>query len=112
MKKANKIKIAETIIFPTVTYESESWRVRKKEKKKIYVFELWAWRRIRVLWTERRTNFSVLEEVKPKRPLEATILQLNLRFFGHVRRAKGSLERDIILRQVAGYRKKGKPRMR
>jgi hypothetical protein len=81
-----KIKIAETIIFPTVTYKSEGCRVRKK----IYAFELWAWRRIlRVPWTERRMNFSVLEEVKPKRPGETTIL-LKLRYFGHVMRAKES----------------------
>jgi hypothetical protein len=112
VKKATKIKIAETIIFPIVTYGSESWTARKKERKKIYAFELWRWRRIlRVPWTERRTNFSVLEEVKPKRSLEATILRLKLCYFGHVMRAKGSLERDIMLGQVAGYRRQGKPRM-
>jgi hypothetical protein len=87
--------------------------VRKEERKKMYAFELWTWRRIlRVPWTERRTTFSVLEEVKPKRSLEATILRLKLRCFGHVMRAKGSLERDIMLGQVAGYRRQGKPRMR
>jgi hypothetical protein len=75
VKKATKIKIAETVIFPTVTYGSESWTVRKKERKKIDAFELWTWRRIvRVPWTETRTDFSVLEEEKPKRSLEATIL--------------------------------------
>jgi hypothetical protein len=110
--KATKIKIAETIIFPTVTYGSESWTVRKKERTKIDAFELWTWRRIlRVPWTEWRTNISVLEEVKPKRSLEATILRLKLRYFGHVMRLKGSLERDIMLGQVAGYRRPGKPRM-
>jgi hypothetical protein len=66
VKKATKINMAETVIFPTVTYGSESWTVRKKERKKSDVFELWTWRRIlRVLWTEKRTNLSVLEEVKP-----------------------------------------------
>jgi hypothetical protein len=113
VKKATKIKIAETIIFPKVTYGSESWTVRKKERKKIDAFELWTWRRIlRVPWTDRRTNFSILEEVKPKRSLKATILRLKLRYFGHVMRAKGSLERDIMLGQVAGYRREGKPRTR
>jgi len=73
------IKIAETVIFPAVTYGSESWTVRKKERKKIDAFELWTWRKIlRVPWTDKRTNFSVLEEVKPKRSLEAAILQLKL----------------------------------
>jgi hypothetical protein len=72
-----KIKIAGTIIFPTVTYGSESWTVRKRERKKIGAFELWTCRRIlRVPWTEKRTKLSVLEEVKPKRSLEATILRL------------------------------------
>jgi hypothetical protein len=113
IRKGTKIKIAETVIFPTVTYGSESRTVRKKERKKIDAFELWTWRRIlRVPWTEKRTNLSVLKEVKPKRSLEATILRLKLRYFGHVMRAKGSLARDIMLGQVAGYRRQGKPRMR
>jgi hypothetical protein len=98
VRKATKIKIAETVIFPAVTYGSESWTVRKKERKKIDAFELWTWRKIlQVPWTEKGTNFSVLEEVKPKRSLEAAILR-------HVMRAEGSLERDIMLGQVAGYR--------
>jgi hypothetical protein len=82
-------------------------------KGKIDAFELWTWRKIlRIPWTEKRTNFSVLEEVKPKRSLEAAILRLHLRYFGHVMRAEGSLGRDIMLGQVAGYRRQGKPRMR
>jgi len=113
VKKATKIKIAEAIIFPTVTYRSKSWTVRKRERKKIDAFELWTWRKIlRVSWTEKRTNLSVLEDVKPKRSLEATILRLKLRNFGHVMRAKRSLELDIMLGQVEGHRKQGKPRMR
>jgi hypothetical protein len=112
VRKATKIKIAGTVIFPAVTYGSESWTVRKKERKKIDAFELWTWRKIlRVPWTEKRTNFSVLEEVKPKRSLEAAILQLKLRYCGHVMTAEGSLELEIMLGQVAGYRKQGKPRM-
>ena len=68
IKKATKIKIAKTIIFPTVTYGSKSWTVRNKERKKIDAFELWMWRRIlRVPWTERKTNVSVLEKVQPKK---------------------------------------------
>jgi len=63
VKKTTKIKIAETVLFPTVTYGSKSWMVRKKERKKIEAFELWMWRRIlRVPWTEKRTNLSVLEK--------------------------------------------------
>jgi hypothetical protein len=71
------------------------------------------WRRIlRVPWTEKRTNFSVLEDVKPKTSLEATILRLKLRYFGHAMKAKRSLELDIMLGQVEGHRKQGKPRIR
>ena len=103
VKKATKIKIAETVIYPIATYESESWTVRKKERKKNYAFEQWTWRKIlRVPCTEKRTNFLVLEEVKPKRSLEAAILRLKLRYFGHVMRAEGSLERDMMLGQEAG----------
>jgi hypothetical protein len=110
---ATKVKIAETMIFPIVTYGSESWTVRKKDRKKIDAFELWTWRRIlRTPWTDRRTNVSILEEVKPKRSLEATILRLKLRYFGHVMRTKGSLERDIMLGQVEGYRRQGQRRLR
>ena len=93
-----KIKIAETIIFPTVTYGSESWTVRKKGRKKIVAFELRMWRRIlRVPWTEKKTNLSVLEDVKPKRSLEATIFRLKLRYFGHVMRAKGHWKGTLCL---------------
>ena len=88
------------------------WEINK-ERQKNDAFELWTWRRIlRFPWTARRTKVSVLEEVQPKRPLEATILRLKLRYFGHVMRAKGSLERDIMLGQSAGHRRQGKPRMR
>jgi len=87
--------------------------VQKKERKKIYAFELWTWRRIlQVPWTEKRTNLSVLEDVKPKRSIEVTILRLKLCYFGHAMRAERSLERDIMLGQVEGQRKQGKPRMR
>jgi hypothetical protein len=90
VKKATEIKIAETIIFPTVTYGSESWKVRKKEKKKIDSFELWTWRRILSSSLDTEENLSVLEDVKPKRSLEATILQLKLHYFGHFTRTKRS----------------------
>jgi hypothetical protein len=84
----------------------------KKERKKIDAFELRTWRRILwVPWTDERTNTSVLEEVQPKRQLEATILRLKLRYFGHVMTAKGLLQRDIMLGEVAGHRTQGKSRM-
>jgi hypothetical protein len=87
-----------SLSIPTVTYGSESWTVRKKERRKIDAFELWTWRRIlRVPWTEKRTNLSVLEDVEPKRSLEATILRLKLRYFGHVMRAKGHWNGTLCL---------------
>ena len=87
--------------------------MRKKDRKKIDAFELWTWRRIlRTPWTDRRTNLPILEEVKPKRSLEATIMRLKLCYFGHVMRTKGSLERDIMLGQVDGRRRQGRPRLR
>jgi hypothetical protein len=112
MMVATKVKIAETMIFPVVSYGSESWMVRK-DRKKTDAFELWTWRRIlRTPQTDRRTNVSILEEVKPKRSLEATILRLKLRYFGHVMRTKGSLEWGIMLGQVEGCRRQGRPRLR
>jgi hypothetical protein len=112
VKKTTKIKIAESILFPTVTYGSESWTVRKRERKIIDAFELWTWRRILLVpWTEKRTNFSILENMKPKRSLEATILRfLKLLYFGHVMRTKRSLERDIMLGKIDGHMKLGKHR--
>jgi hypothetical protein len=96
VKKATKIKIAETMIVPTVTYGTKSWTVKNRERKQIDAFELWTWRRISpVPWTEGRTNLSVLDEVKPKSSLEATILQLRLLYFHHIMTAEGSLEQDI-----------------
>ena len=86
-----KSKIVETMRFPIVTYGSESWTARKKKRKKIDAFELWTWRRmLRTPWTDRRTNASIIDEVKPKRSLEATITQLKLRYFGHVMRTNGT----------------------
>jgi len=108
-----KSKIVETMIFPIVTYGSKSWTVRKKERKKIDAFEQWTWRRmLRTPWTDRRTNASIIDEVKPKRSLEATITQLKLRYFGRVMRTNGTLERDIMIGQVDGCRRQGRPRLR
>ena len=108
-----KSKIVETTIFPIVTYGSESWTVRKKERRKIDAFELWTRRRmLQTPWTDRRTNASIIDEVKLKRSLEATITQLKLWYFGHVMRTNGTLERDIMIGQVDRCRRQGRPRLR
>jgi hypothetical protein len=96
VKKDTKIKIAETVIFPAVTYGSESWTVRKRKGKKLMSLSY-----------GRGEEFY---EFRGHR--KATILRLKLRYFGHVLRAEGSLERDIMFGQVAGYRRQGKRRMR
>jgi hypothetical protein len=107
-----KSKIVETMIFPIVTYGSETWTLRKKKRKKINAFELWTWKKmLQTPWTERRTNASVIDEVKPKRSLETKMTQLKLRYFGHMRTI-GTLERDMMIGQVYGSRRQGRPRLR
>jgi hypothetical protein len=108
-----KSKIVKTMIFPIVTYGSESWMVRKKETKKIDAFELWTWiRMLRTTWTDRRTNASIIDGVKPKRSSVATITRLKLWYFGHVMRTNGTLGRDIMIGQVDGSRRQGRPHLR
>jgi len=108
VKKATNIKIAETIIFPTVTYGCDSWTVRKKERKKLMLLSYGREEEFYEFPGQRRKQ----EDVKPKGSLKATILRLKLRYFGHVVRTERSLERDIMLGHVEGHRKYGKPRMR
>ena len=109
---ATKVKLVETLVFPITLYGAESWTLRKRDRKKIDSFELWCWRRIlRIPWTARRSNISVLSEVKPSRPLQAVILEASLRFFGHVARRPTSLERDIMLGRMEGQRRRGRPRI-
>jgi hypothetical protein len=105
VKKTTKIKIAVNIIsyFRQLHTEARAGQCGKKKGKKIDAFELWTWRRIlRVPWTEKRTNLSVLEEVKPKRSLEEAIFRLKLHYVGNVTKTKRPLERDIMLGKVAG----------
>jgi hypothetical protein len=86
---------------------------RLERRKKIDAFELWTWRRmLRTPWTDRRMNASIIDEVKPKKSLEATITQLKLRYFGHVMKTNGTLERDIMIGQVEVFRRQGRPRLR
>ena len=95
-----------------MTYGCESWTLRKKEWKKIEAFEMWVWRRmLGVPWTARKTNVSILEQIKPELSLEATICRLKLTYFGHVMRKNG-LEKQLMLGKIEGVRGRGKPRMR
>ena len=94
-------------------YECESWTIRKAERQRIDAFELWCWRRLlRVPWTARRSNQSMLKEISPGCSLEGTMLKLKLQYFGHLMRRVASLEKTLMLRRIRGRRRRGRQRMR
>ena len=93
--------------------DCESWTVKKAEHRRIDAFELWCWRRLlRVPWTARRSNQSILKEISPGRSLEGLILKLKLQFFGHLTRRADSFERTLMLGKIEGRRRRGQQRMR
>ena len=101
------------MVFPVVMYGCESWTVKKAECQRIGAFELWCWRRLlRVPWTERRSNRSILREISPGCSLEALMLKLKLQYFGHVMRRADSLEKTLMLGGIGGRRRRGQQRMR
>ena len=105
-----KIRITEALVFPVVTYGSETWVIRKAEMKKIEAFELWVWRRLlRVPWTSRRTNEWVLGQIKTERSLLNTIRKRQLTYYGHINRADNSLEKLIMQGKIEGKRGRGRP---
>ena len=94
-------------------YGCESWTIRKAEKSRIDAFELWCWRRIlRVSWTARRSNQSILKEISHEYPLKGLMLKLKLQYFGHLMRRTASLEKTLMLRKIEGRRRRGQQRMR
>ena len=94
-------------------YGCESWTVKKAECRRIDAFELWCWRRLlRVPWTARRSNQSILKEINPRISLEGMMLKLKLQYFGHLMQRADSLEKTLILGEIGGRRKRGWPRMR
>ena len=106
-----KFHLVEAMVFPVVMYECESWTVKKAEK--IDAFELWCWRRLlRVPWTARRSNQSILKEISPACSLEGMMLKLKLQYFGHLMRSVDSLEKTLTLGGIGGKRKRGQQRMR
>ena len=99
--------------FPVVIYGGESWTVKKAERQRIDAFELWCWRRLmRVPWTARRSNQSILKEINPGISLEGMMLKLKLQYFGHLMRRLDSLEKTLMLGGIGGRRRRGQPRMR
>ncbi|KAK9404272.1 Reverse transcriptase domain-containing protein [Crotalus adamanteus] len=108
-----KVRIVQAMVFPVAMYGCESRTIRKAERKRIEAFELWCWRRLlRVPWTARRSNRSVLEEINPDCSLEGQILKLKLKYFGHLMRRKDSLEKSLMLGKIEGNRRRGRQRMR
>ena len=94
-------------------YGCESWTIKKAECWRIYAFELWCWRRLlRVLWTARRSNQSILKEISPEYSLEGLILKLKLQYFGHLRWRADSFEKTLMLGKIEGRRRRGRQRMR
>ena len=101
------------MVFPVVMYECESWTVKKAECRRIDAFELWCWRRLlRVPWTARRSNQSILKEINPGLSLEGMMLKLTLQYLGHLMQRVDSLEKTLMLGGIGGRRRRGRQRMR
>ena len=103
-----EVHIFKAVCFPVVMYGHENWTVRKAEYQRIDAFELWCWRRLlRVPWTARRSNQSILNEVSPEYSLEGLRLKLKLQYFGHLMRRTDSLEKTLMLGKTEGRRRRG-----
>ena len=110
---STKVRLVKAMVFPVVMYGCESWTVKKDEHRKIDVFELWCWRRLlRVPWTARRSNQSILKEISPGCSLEGLMLKLKVQYFGHLMRRVDSLEKTVMLGGIGGRRRRGRQRMR
>ena len=103
-----KVCLVKAMVFPVVMYGCESWAVKKAEHRRIDAFELWCWRRLlRVPWTARRSNQSILKEISPEISLEGMMLKLKLQYFGHLMRRVDSLEKTLMLGGIGGRRRRG-----
>ena len=108
-----KVCLIKAMVFPVVMYVCESWTIKKPECQKTDVFELWCWRRLlRVPWTARRANQSILKEISPEYSLEGLMLKLQLQYFGHLIRRTDSFEKTLMLGKIEGRRRRGQQRMR
>ena len=105
--------LVKAVVFPVVMYGCECWTVKKAESQRIDAFEQWCWRRLlRVPWTARRSNQSILKEISPGISLEGMMLKVKLQYFGHLMRRVDSLEKTLMLGGIGGRRRRGRPRMR
>ena len=108
-----KVRLVKAMVFPVVMYGCESWTMEKAGRRRIYAFELWCWRRLlRVPWTARRSNQSILKEIGPGVSLEGMMLKLKLQYFGHLMRRVDSLEKTLMLGGIGVRRRRGRQRMR
>ena len=108
-----KVRLVKATVFPVVMYGCESWTMKKVEHRRIDAFELWCWKRLlRVPWTARRSNESILKEISPGICLEGMILKLKFQYFGHLMRRIDSLEKTLMLGGIGGRRRRGRQRMR
>ena len=108
-----KVHLVKAMVFPVVMYGHESWAIKKAEHRRIDAFELWCWRKLlRVLWTARRSNQSILKEISPEYSLEGLMLKLKLQHFGHLMRTADSFEKILMLGKIEERRRRGQQRMR
>ena len=105
---STKVRLVKAMVFPIVMYGCESWTVKKAECRRIDGFELWCWRRLlRVPWTARRSNHSIIKEISPGCSLEGLMLMLKLQYFGHLMQIVDSLEKTLMLGRIGGRRRRG-----
>ena len=103
-----KVRLVNSMVFPVVMYGCESWTIKKAERQRMEAFELWCWRKLlRVPWTARRSNQSILKEISPGISLEGLMLKLKVQYFGHLMRRADSLEKTLMLGKIEGRRRKG-----
>ena len=108
-----KVCLVKAMVYPVVMYGCESWTIKKAEHRRIDAFELWCWRRLlRVTWTTRRSNQSIITEISYRCSLEGLVLKLKLQYFGHLMRRVDSLEKTLMLGKIEGRRRRGRQRMR
>ena len=107
-----KVCLVKAMVFPVVMYRYESWTIKKAERWRTDAFELWCWRLLRVPWTARRSNQSILKEASPEYSLEGLMLKLKFQYFGHLMQRTDSLEKTLMLGKIEGRRRRGQQRMR
>ena len=108
-----KVCLVKAMVFPVVMYGCESWTLKKAKNRRIDAFELWCWRRLlRVPWTARRPNKSILKEISPEYSLEGLLVKLKLQYFGHLMRRTETFEKTLMLGKIGGGRRRGRQRMR